>query len=274
MKKTPILLYFTILSLIIFSSCKKDPDTPAGISFTATTSDYVKCSAKTTMTEFTPLWSVGDNFYVWGNDSTPHRCHTSESGVNKALFKYDTLPAATPGSPFTAIYPSQLYLSPTRITVPPSQSSATGSLTNAPMYASSNSTDLTFHNLCGVIRLKLIGENANRIYYAILIANQRINGQYELLENPDNADCPQLSYASGGSTNTILQVSNPIQGDGTYYIALPAGTYNSLAVYLYTLDHTFASVSLSHEGPVIIKQGAVTPFTLSDITFRESGTKD
>jgi len=250
------------------------PNTPTEAVFTATTSDYVKDSKvddKTIMDGFTPLWNAGDQIVVWGNDGTAHRCSTTDSGSTKASFSYDSVPQGSVKAPYTAVFPTHVYISPTRVRLPSSQNSETGILTDAPMYATSNTTDLTFQNLCGVVRIKLTGNMANRIYYVILNSKQRINGDFDLVEDTAKGDCPQLSYVGGGSTSTVLLVTNPTKGDGSYYVALPAGTYNSLSVFLYTLDRTQSSAILAEDSPVTIRQGAVTSFTLNDLTFHEVG---
>lgn len=266
MRKLHIHLFFTALALFLCSACEDSP-TQSVITFSATTTEYEKGSAKTTLDYSAPLWNAGDKICVWGSDGVPRHCLTLEHDTMTALFKYETQPESTVDGPFAAIYPATAYLSPTRIVIPPSQKSTTGRLTQAPMYAASGTTDLQFSNLCGVVLLRLTGESAKRIYYIILMADRKINGEFDLVANPDGSPCPQLSYVSGGSSNTILLVTNALQGDGSYAIAIPAGTYNSLSVFLYSIDRTSCSISLSKGQPITIEQNTIVPFAIHDVAF-------
>jgi len=274
MRKLSILLYFSILSILFLTSCGKDPvtpDTPPSGDFNATTTDYVKGSAKTTLEGFTPLWKAGDRITVVGSDSIPRWCWTPKDSTSTAYFKYDTVPATAVSGPYFAIYPYNLYVSPTRVMIPLSYTSATGAFTNAPMYASSDNTDLTFHNLCGLVRITITGPEAKDLYYVTLGTNKFINGIFEMQENPDDPDHPKLSYVKGGSSTTILHITNPAQSDGNFYIPIPAGEYNSLGVFLTTYSHTSATVFLNDGNPVTIRQNSITPFVLNDVTFSPIG---
>jgi len=271
MRKTCILLYFTILYIALCTSCGKEPDRHSPLQrhdFDATTTDYVKGRAKTTLSDFTTLWKVGDRFTVIGSDDIPHSCHATQGDTATAIFNYDTVPASAVSCPYTAIYPSSVYASASRIILPPSYTSATGALTEAPMYAFSQTRELTFHNLCGLACITITGQEYKNLYYVIINADKNINGIFDLENNPDNPDCPQLSYAKGGSTSTILRVIHPTQSNGDFYIPIPAGRYNSLSVYLQTFDNTYANALLNNGSPVTIKQNAITPFILNDLVFR------
>ena len=83
---------------------------------------------------------------------------------------------------------------------------------------------------------------------------------FDLVENPDNPSCPQLSYNNSGSTSTILTLTNPAQGDGYFYIPIPAGTYNSLSIYLTTYENSYANATLGDGSPITISQNAIFPF--------------
>ena len=276
MNKLRILLFSTIIASLLLVSCEKNPaqpNTPASKGFTATTTEYVKGSAKTTLDDFMPLWSAGDRICVWGSDLMPRQCMTTGRDTTVAFFKYDSLPEGIVRGPYTAIYPASLFRSPTRITVPPTQNSLSGTLSGAPAYAHSDTNQLDFYNLCGVVRLKLTGPAAKRITYVILFSDQIINGEYDLVENPDNPLCPQLSYVSGGTSNTILNVAHSSQGDGNYYIAIPAGTYSSLSAFLYTTDQMRASACLGEGEPIVVEQNSITAFTLENLDFSKPTNK-
>ena len=90
------------------------------------------------------------------------------------------------------------------------------------------------------------------------------------VENPDNPYCPQLSYNNNGSTSTILTLTNPAQGDGYFYIPIPAGTYNSLSIYLTTYENSYANATLGDGSPITISQNAIFPFTIDNLSFSGS----
>lgn len=274
MKSKHIILFFNILSLLLAISCTKKPVSPAASAYPdihAATTPYgkgTKGEAKTTLQDHMPLWKTGDCFCFWDARQTPVRYQTTHGDTAVALFKTTARPTDTVRSPHCAVYPADLYRSPARIFLPPSQISTSGGLADAPMYATSNTADLTFTNLCSVIRIRVTGEYAKSLFYVVLLADRPINGEFDLVDNPENPACPTLTHSHGGGNNTILNVTNAAEGNGYYHIYLPPGTYSTLSAYLITTDRKRCAAPLIQDGPVTLLPNTITQYVLIKPDFQ------
>ena len=54
-------------------------------------------------------------------------------------------------------------------------------------------------------------------------------------------------------------------------LTIPAGTYNSLSIYLTTYENSYANATLGDGSPITISQNAIFPFTIDNLSF--SGSK-
>jgi hypothetical protein len=48
---------------------------------------------------------------------------------------------------------------------------------------------------------------------------------------------------------------------------IPAGTYNSLSIYLTTYENSYANATLGDGSPITISQNAIFPFTIDNLSF-------
>lgn len=131
-----------------------------------------------------------------------------------------------PVAPFAAIYPSSLYVNGKYI-LPDTQIYSEGKI-NAPMYATGNSQDLKFRNICGVVCLNITGEDKIKsITVKTNSAGERISGEFFIVPGTDDKMMMQPSY---GRTVTIdcgegVQLNKSAAKQ--FYFFFPPATYSA-----------------------------------------------
>lgn len=131
-----------------------------------------------------------------------------------------------PVAPFAAIYPSSLYVDGKYI-LPDTQIYSEGKI-NAPMYATGNSQDLKFRNICGVVCLNITGEDKIKsITVKTNSAGERISGEFFIVQGTDDK---MMMHPSNGRTVTIEcgeGVQLNMSAAKQFYFFFPPATYSA-----------------------------------------------
>ena len=163
------------------------------------------------------------------------------------------------------------------VTLPLTQTfhSASGEIVRfeAPMYAYSESNELSFKNLCGVVQLKLnipqsVGE---KVIYKIMVgSNEPIYGQFSVTLN--NGDPTMEHIAVDGQNDKVMELdcgSGVTCGIGTttsFYIYLPAQTYTGLQFTFFATDGSHLNVKLNASN-FIVERSKLYPIALNNPPF-------
>ena len=144
-------IFMTIAATVALGGCSKEEVGSADIydndcgNFFATIED---AGTKTVLDGQKVNWEVGDMINING---VAYRASAVGTNATQATFeKTGDTPAA--GSTFDAYYPASIY-DGTTATLPATQAYEEGKISNLPMYAHSDSHDLVFKNLCGVLKI-------------------------------------------------------------------------------------------------------------------------
>jgi hypothetical protein len=203
----------------------------------------VEKNTKTSFSEATNLvWTDGDQVAIYGSASAPATYHP-ENIQEDAQYCDLVVTEGNPGDgPYTAIYPVSIAKNSTTVTLPAKQASVAGELTAYPMYAQSNSTVLSFKNLCSVLKITM--QKANTTVSKIqIVTDQYLNGDFTVNYNDGT---PTLEYVNTGNVNnhtkiTTLTFANNVSIDEShdFYIYLPANTYNYFQIKVYDASGNF-----------------------------------
>ena len=203
----------------------------------------VEKNTKTSFSEATNLvWTDGDQVAIYGSASAPATYHP-ENIQEDAQYCDLVVTEGNPGDgPYTAIYPVSIAKNSTTVTLPAVQASVAGELTAYPMYAQSNSTVLSFKNLCSVLKITM--QKANTTVSKIqIVTDQYLNGDFTVNYN---GGTPTLEYVNTGSVNnhtkiTTLTFANNVSIDEShdFYFYLPANTYNHFQIKVYDAAGNF-----------------------------------
>jgi len=261
--------YFIVMLLLLAPACQRiaeqdvQQEKPAHV-LTAVLEGEPE--TKTTLSNpdekgiYYPYWSVGDAvaLYADGINQADTYSLVSGAGTGRGTFSGTLF-----GSRMVALYPvadkTQEGLKDNILTIelPAKQKYTPGSFGKDafPMLSVSTSSELTFRNLCSVLKVSMTGEESVRsIKFISADSWMPVSGKATVLAdfNPE----PQLTMADDGSTEVTLDCGcvelNPATPTD-FFLVIPPGTYHGG----FTLEiQTF--------------NGMVTRSTSKDVTFGRS----
>ena len=270
MKKNLVsLMSLTLLvGLVSLTSCKKENTLGDGTQFRATVEDCTSQNGKTALDGFNLNWVAGDQIAIYGTAGAGIYSATPQTPATVAIF--DNVSGETGDGPFRAFYPSTLTTDGVNITLPTTQTYVEGSINEFPMYAESNDNQLSFKNLCGVLKLHLTKANTNISSITVTAASE-INGTFSVSYNSGD---PELIYSANGTTTTTLTcaTAQSIAEGKDFYIYLPEGSYSGLQIEMNTDDSRYCVKTANTA--INVTRSQYTLITLgSTLQFRPVGSK-
>ncbi|MBQ6300444.1 MAG: Omp28-related outer membrane protein [Bacteroidales bacterium] len=235
MRNLRILLSIAVLALLA-CACLPDvelPLQPKGNHLTATIS-----TGPVTRTTLAPevdgaskvLWSENDRIGVFVDEEPNMFLYqlTAGAGTGRAVFSgYGT------GDSYIAVYPSAfvtgLGVESVSLTLPAEQTwhAGTASLENAPMVAVSNTSELSFRNVCSLLKISMTGHHSvTSLVFRPNDGSIKVAGPATV--SLANADEPVLTVSSRGCDSLVLNTGGVMLNDETptdFYLALPPQTY-------------------------------------------------
>lgn len=257
---------FVTLFVLALVSCQHDLEEisskVSGVVFTATTEGS---DTRTALSEnegrYNVVWRSGDRITIADGSVTPNVGeYSTTSETTSATFTKESGadPAATP---YKAWYPATLYNAGAP-TLPATQDYVAGNISGMPMYAESSTTDLSFKNLCGIIRLNvsttISGKKVRRI---ILAADQGMSGAISNAGSLEGSGYAAAVFGTVGVTLDCGEGGVAISGSATpFHIAVPANTYTTLKITVVTTDGE-VQTRTSNKG-IAVERSKITDITL------------
>lgn len=179
------------------------------------------------------LWSPGDKIAIFGGTSVNE--FITESGDGNFT---GVLPSGS-SAPYYALYPytATASIQDTKLSfpLPGIQTYKAGGFENNtfPMVAVSNTHSFNFKNLCGILKLNLIGNDT--ITKVLFSSNLVVSGKASV--NMNYGDTPSIIMAADGSLNIVLDCSGGVKLSDEptpFYIVLPPGNYSEVLLKIYT----------------------------------------
>lgn len=264
MKKN--IIFAAIVAATALVSCSQQEQTAMLDKNSTFTASIEQEFTRTTLASTNKVnWEYDDRININGSEYMA----VPKTPATKAVFQYmkGKLPEYTP---YRAIYPANLYTGngyefPSRLEY------KEGSL-NTPMYAESNSEELYFKNICGVLHLSLNG--IGKVASITVSANQNICGPFEV-------DYSMTARLVAGIDSFEMMYRNSVTLDcgergelldewdyKDFYIPLPAGEYTGLTITITgTNGAEFVKVA---SNPVNVQRNSIyslnftTVFTLKE----------
>ena len=171
-----------------------------------------------------------------------------------------------------AYFPASLYNGVAALPAEISETWADGKF-NMPMYATSTTTDLSFKNLCGVLKITVKSDQIAAVKnIRVSSANKAVSGTFTV--NANNAAV--LSDASTvANTLTITYTEAvPTTAEGkVFYVAVPAQTYQKLKIELDADGNGFTkSMTTKSATDITVARNKIYPITFADNTPPTTGT--
>ena len=268
MKKTlmSLLSLLALSSLFILTSCQKE-QMGNGTQFRATMEGCTAKDGKTALNGNSLNWVEGDQIVVYGDVGCGLYTATPQTPATVAVF--DNVNGETGNAPFRAYYPSTLTTDGVNITLPATQTYVEGSMNEFPMYTESANNQLSFRNLCGVLKLHLTKANTN-ISAITITTNTEANGTYSIDYN--NGD-PVLTLVGNGTNATTLEcaTAQTITNGKDFYIYLPATVDSVKSIMLTTDNGMTCTKTVKASSHIGIDRNTITDITLgeNDLNFVE-----
>lgn len=231
MKTLKIISHITTIALFaVFAfSCQKEIDCNSNVCFTGELEglDFVKSAL---VSQNKVIWETSDQVIINGVkfNVTPRKENASKADFSKSN-KYDTDPSA----PYKAYYPSAIYNNGNP-TLPAVQhfNDEYCLAQVCPMYAESNSENLQFKNITGLLELTLKGPESRKIRTIVISStNLGMSGSFEIVDG--------AAVVSGSNGVTLDCGSDGVSLSETgvnFYISLPQGAYQGLKFVITATD--------------------------------------
>ena len=270
MKRSIVIAAFAAL---VLTACEQKidiievPQSSDPVVFTARTEST---STKTALSEnggaYDVVWREGDQITLVDGAATPNvGLYTTTSTTTEATFTFVPESGSEASTaPYKAWYPASIYNDGTP-TLPATQQYVEGNIGCAPMFASSNTTELQFKNLGGIICLNLSTSMSEISVSSIsMSATQPMSGPISNVASL-SSETPVAATLTG-SAGVTLDCGAGVAINGTakpFYIAVPANTYTGLSVTVTTTAGAFQTFTLKSERTVVVGRNQIVAINLS-----------
>lgn len=273
-------LFLSAIAMTMFVSCEivevqeiviepdNMEDTPAFSAFTerepqtrTAISDYSNSS-----NYYSLNWVKGDEISISDGTNTATFV-TDDDGSNSAVFTCKTGNVKTAADTYEAFYPSSI--TPTNMVLPATRNYVENNVEEFPMYAVSESKDLDFKNLCGIIRFSIKSDETGSVNISkISMSSDNLGMSGKFTIGKDN------SAVVKGTDGIVLSCTDPVPLYNTmetdFNIIVPKGSYNPLKVKV--VDENGKEINLESQSPINVKRSGITKIrlTLNSSTFDSS----
>lgn len=262
--------YYMILGLAlsIAAGCtKSEIDAPQPIEegvaeFTATIEQDVQ--SKTILDGLNILWQKNDPIAITaGSDLYSKKYVAQTAGTSTTFTAYSTSVAAG-ATVYKAYYPYGLYDSGTgKLTIYATTQDPTFSV--FPMYAESSTTDFSFKNIFGVMRINLPATADISISSVVVDADEPLSGVFTI---SNNAGEYYGTFTSGSATKTLTWTSAQSLNTGmTVYIPAPQGSYHNLKITINTPGGKVCTKTAKAGTEIGVERSKITDITFTTLAF-------
>lgn len=222
--------------------------------------------SRATINDLTPSWNNGDKIDINGK--------TFKAKTGGATAEFEPLNYLEKTSaPYVAYFPTEIVSISGTPHLPNLYAvSWSDGLFDMPMYASSNTNDLVFKNLCGVLKIIVKSDQiASVSRIRVSSANCALSGDFTIENNAAKLKNP--TDATKG-VEILLKSDVPIDAAGkAFYVPLPPQTYRGLKIELDPDDKGYVkSMTTKVDADVVIERNKLYTITFADNTPATTGT--
>jgi len=232
---------------VVFVSCRKTDDTADGkvngVSFSASIVPITTSLGKIS-------WIAGDQILINGIE------FTTETTDTIAEFKNESDLSKSIQVPYEAYYPAAYGASI------PATYSYDDKVSYLPLYASSNDHYLQFHNVCGMIGIRVTKDEMPEVMkIRVSCTDKAMCGKYRI--NSDNEAELITEAPMDGSNSIVLDCGSgkTISDAGTmFYIPVPPGEYENIKIELSSDGTSYGKVINAKQNRVSIAVNTIWSF--------------
>ena len=265
-----LVAFVALFSLV---SCQKDGI--GKVLFTATIESPTQQGKTAISNTGVMTWLTGDRIAVYDGKGggTPCILSATPTGSGKTA-DFSLVSGEKPkGGAYYAIYPADIARGYNTVCLP-AEYTYDGSRFEAPMYAYSTNSQLVFKNLCSVVQLNL---KASKTISSIVIATDLpITGEFSLNYNGGIPTMEAVSDNSGNMLTVNFGTTGVDCSSGqSFYVYLPIGDYDEMAITFNASDGTYCTKSLQSDQTFYVTRNSLNPLTFDSPSFpaRPIGSK-
>lgn len=261
-----------IAATAVLSSCSNNSDVNSaendknGNEIQVFTAVVEGVGSRATINDLTPNWNKGDQIDING------KTFKAKTGGTTAEFEPLNYMEKT-SAPYVAYFPTDIVSYSGTPHLPNLYAIRwSDGLFDMPMYASSNTNDLVFKNLCGVLKIIVKSDQiASVSRIRVSSANCALSGDFTIENNAAKLKNP--SDATKG-VEIYLTEDVTIDADGeAFYVPLPQQTYRELKIELDPNDKGYVkSMTTKVDADIVIERNKIYTITFADDTPPTTGT--
>ncbi len=251
-----------LMALFAFASCQKEE---RRVAFTATMENpTIQGKTVFNSTTGTITWEEYDNIYIYNPDNWGWYWAEPTGSGSTANFYYDDWGTELTSGPYFALYPPTIngggYQQVWFTNSPEVEDSFT-----PPMCAFSNTNQLKFKNLCGLIQLKLTAErDIDRI--EVYTENNYIGGYFNVRNIGGVPTLVPIEDSRHEKCFACDEAVNCSEGY-TFNLFLPPGTYTKMEITIIDTDDNACTLSLNEGESLTVVRSEGFPITVVYPTF-------
>lgn len=253
------IIFVALAATMAMTSCSKQEQYPEqaqgtgdGKTFTAVIEQQQTRTVLTTANKVE--WEVGDKININGAEYSA----VPKNPASRAVFIHMS-GNAPQSTPYKATFPANLYNAISRGLELPSTINYKAGKLNTPMYAESSTEELSFKNICGVLRLSLTG--TEKVKSIAITANETICGPFTTDIAQDGSFSMTLT-GEGDACKTVtldcgeqgVQLSDVAKD---FFIPLPPKDYNGMTI----------TVTVKNPAHPMFEKTTTTQFTIEHNTL-------
>lgn len=211
-------------------------------------------------------WVEGDEISISDGTNTATFV-TDDDGSNSAVFTCKTGKVKNTADTYTAFYPSSI--TPVNMVLPATRNYVEDNVEEFPMYAVSESKDLDFKNLCGIIRFSIKSDETGSVNISkISLSSDNLGMSGGFTVDEDHAAVVKGTDGIVLTCTESVSLYKSVETD--FNIVVPKGSYNPLKVKV--VDENGREINLESQSAIDVKRSEITKIrlTLSSSTFDSS----
>lgn len=188
-----------------------------------------------------------------------YRIDVADNKGDNYMQMSDMMFVVEPDAPYNAYFPAHLY-NGEEATLPAfiTEAWAEGRF-NMPMYAQSNTSELNFKNLCGVLKISVNNVQFSKVQsIRVSSANKALSGKFTV----DSNNSAVLTNASAIANNITIMYTEavPTTEEGTsFYIPVPAQTYRNLKIEVSSDGISYKPLTTADNVDVTVERNKIYP---------------
>ena len=255
-------IFMAVAAIAALSSCSSDNDPIMGetgkqaLTFTAsmegsatraTYNSTAKCAS----------WEVGDQISING------KTYNAQSAGFTTTFKAATEGQEAEGETYNAYFACTYDGTTATLPAQVSETWADGKF-NMPMYATSTTTNLQFHNLCGVLKITVKSDQIAAVKaIKVSSATMAVSGAFSV--KSDAAVLSEPNTIANTLTVTYSDAVSTTAEGKVFYVAVPAQTYQELKIELDADGNGFTkSMTTKSATDITVARNKIYPITFAD----------